>query len=45
MRKYIYLGFRTDGRLGWELHFGSFEYGVLLQNGRLRLVVPKRFFA
>lgn len=36
------LGFIAGNRLYWELNVCSFEYGVLLQDVLLRLIVAKR---
>lgn len=38
-----YLGFVCDSRLVGELDLGRLQYRVLLEDGRLRLVVPERF--
>lgn len=37
-----YFGFITGNRLDWELDICSFQYGVLLQNVLLRLIMAKR---
>lgn len=37
-----YFGFISGNRLDWELDICSFQYGVLLQNVLLRLIVAKR---